>query len=195
MSLLAWIILFTLLGGVLSVLAAAVFLLLSESLRTRLLPAMVSFGHRRAARRGVSGGAAHALAALACAICTPSLARSCSACWDSSCLRSWCCGVTAMAHECEAHGSHTEVNRNARFASRTQPCLRIRLSDPVRRRRAQLRDGVLIAAAFLTDLHLGVSTALAVARTRSPQEVGDFAILLHSGLRVARRCSTTCWRA
>ena len=35
MSLLAWIILFTLLGGVLSVLAAALFLLLPEPQRTR----------------------------------------------------------------------------------------------------------------------------------------------------------------
>src|SRR5512139_2351330 len=43
MTLLAWIILFTLFGGVLSVLAAALFLLLNESLRTRLLPGMVSF--------------------------------------------------------------------------------------------------------------------------------------------------------
>jgi zinc and cadmium transporter len=44
-------------------------------------------------------------------------------------------------------------------------------------------DGVLIAAAFLTDLHLGVVTALAVAAHEIPQEVGDFAILLHSGFR------------
>ncbi len=42
-------------------------------------------------------------------------------------------------------------------------------------------DGVLIAAAFLTDVHLGVVTALAVAAHEIPQEVGDFAILLHSG--------------
>src|SRR4030065_1652944 len=43
MALLAWIILFSLLGGVLSVLAAALFLLLPEKQRTRALPAMVSF--------------------------------------------------------------------------------------------------------------------------------------------------------
>ena len=42
-------------------------------------------------------------------------------------------------------------------------------------------DGVLIAAAFLTDLHLGIVTAVAVAAHEIPQEVGDFAILLHSG--------------
>jgi zinc and cadmium transporter len=43
-------------------------------------------------------------------------------------------------------------------------------------------DGILIAGAFLTDIHLGVVTSLAVAAHEIPQEVGDFAILLHSGL-------------
>jgi zinc and cadmium transporter len=47
-------------------------------------------------------------------------------------------------------------------------------------------DGVLIAAAFLTDPHLGIVTALAVAAHEIPQEVGDFAILLHSGFSRAR---------
>jgi zinc and cadmium transporter len=47
-------------------------------------------------------------------------------------------------------------------------------------------DGVLIAAAFMTDIHLGVVTSLAVAAHEIPQEVGDFAVLLHSGFSRAR---------
>jgi len=43
MPLLVWIIIFCLLGGLLSVLAAALFLVLSESLRNHLLPHLVSF--------------------------------------------------------------------------------------------------------------------------------------------------------
>jgi zinc and cadmium transporter len=43
-------------------------------------------------------------------------------------------------------------------------------------------DGVLIAAAFLTDTHLGVVTAIAVFAHEIPQEVGDLAILLNGGL-------------
>lgn len=41
-------------------------------------------------------------------------------------------------------------------------------------------DGVLISAAFLTSIPLGVTTSLAVFAHEIPQEVGDFAILLDS---------------
>lgn len=47
-------------------------------------------------------------------------------------------------------------------------------------------DGVVIAAAFLTSVPLGIATALAVIAHEIPQELGDFAILLHSGLSKAR---------
>jgi zinc and cadmium transporter len=43
-------------------------------------------------------------------------------------------------------------------------------------------DGVLIAAAFMTDVHLGVVTAMAVCAHEIPQEVGDLAILLNGGM-------------
>jgi zinc and cadmium transporter len=42
-------------------------------------------------------------------------------------------------------------------------------------------DGVLIAAAFLQSVELGVVTAVAIIAHEIPQEVGDFLILLHSG--------------
>ncbi len=42
-------------------------------------------------------------------------------------------------------------------------------------------DGAVVAAAVLTSVPLGISTALAVAAHEIPQEVGDFAILLHAG--------------
>lgn len=42
-------------------------------------------------------------------------------------------------------------------------------------------DGVLIAAAFLTDPMLGWTTAVAVIAHEVPQEVGDFMVLLDAG--------------
>jgi zinc and cadmium transporter len=42
-------------------------------------------------------------------------------------------------------------------------------------------DGIVIAAAFLSSIPLGIATAIAVTVHEVPQEVGDFAILLHSG--------------
>jgi zinc and cadmium transporter len=42
-------------------------------------------------------------------------------------------------------------------------------------------DGAVIAAAVITSVPLGISTAVAVAAHEIPQEIGDFAILLHAG--------------
>ncbi|HRP29341.1 MAG TPA: ZIP family metal transporter, partial [Burkholderiaceae bacterium] len=43
-------------------------------------------------------------------------------------------------------------------------------------------DGVIIAAAFLTDVQLGVVTSLAIIAHEIPQEVGDYIVLLNAGL-------------
>ena len=42
-------------------------------------------------------------------------------------------------------------------------------------------DGIVIAAAFVTSVPLGIATSLAVIAHEVPQEIGDFAILLDSG--------------
>ena len=42
-------------------------------------------------------------------------------------------------------------------------------------------DGAVVAAAVMTSVPLGVTTAVAVAAHEIPQEVGEFAILLHAG--------------
>jgi zinc and cadmium transporter len=42
-------------------------------------------------------------------------------------------------------------------------------------------DGVVIAASFLADVRLGLATTVAIVAHAVPQQVGDFAVLLHSG--------------
>jgi len=42
---------------------------------------------------------------------------------------------------------------------------------------------MVIAGAFLVDLHLGIITAIAVLLHELPQEIGDFAVLLHNQMK------------
>jgi zinc and cadmium transporter len=42
-------------------------------------------------------------------------------------------------------------------------------------------DGVLIAAAFLVDVNLGLVTTAAIATHELPQEIGDFIVLVNAG--------------
>jgi zinc and cadmium transporter len=191
MTLLGWIIAFTLLGGVLSVLAAAVFLLIPERARQHILPGMVSFAI------GALLGAA-LLAVLPHALEAPGVrgAHTVTAVVLLGLLGFFLLEKAVLwrhchTHECEVHGSSTDVTGaaapghgmpGAGHGHASASGYLILVGDAVH----NFVDGVLIAAAFLTDLHLGVVTAVAVAAHEIPQEVGDFAILLHSGFSRAR---------
>jgi zinc and cadmium transporter len=73
--------------------------------------------------------------------------------------------------QCEAHDPKRPANDHGRSA------LMITIGDTVH----NFVDGVLIAAAFLADVQIGIVTALAIIAHEVPQEVGDFLILLNSG--------------
>ena len=47
-------------------------------------------------------------------------------------------------------------------------------------------DGIIIAAAFLADTHLGFVTAMAIIAHEIPQEVGDYIVLLNAGFSRAK---------
>ena len=47
-------------------------------------------------------------------------------------------------------------------------------------------DGLVIAASFVTNFPLGVTTTLAVALHELPQELGDFGVLVYGGFGKAR---------
>jgi zinc and cadmium transporter len=72
---------------------------------------------------------------------------------------------------CEAHAPHDEPRQRALGPM-------ILWGDAAH----NVLDGVVIAAAYLTRPGLGVATAIAVFAHELPQEVGDIAILLHSGM-------------
>jgi zinc and cadmium transporter len=77
---------------------------------------------------------------------------------------------------CEVHGPHSQpLAANAHDHGRSGALIVV--GDTIH----NFIDGVLIAAAFLQSVELGVVTAVAIIAHEIPQEVGDFLILLHSG--------------
>ena len=77
---------------------------------------------------------------------------------------------------CEVHDPHETGARNGAQDHGRSGTL-IVVGDTVH----NFVDGVLIAAAFLQSVELGVVAAVAIIAHEIPQEVGDFLILLHSG--------------
>lgn len=49
-----------------------------------------------------------------------------------------------------------------------------------------LLDGVVVAAAYLISIPVGVATTVAVAAHEVPQELGDFAVLVRAGMHPAK---------
>lgn len=47
-------------------------------------------------------------------------------------------------------------------------------------------DGIMIAAAFMADIHLGIITSLAIFAHEIPHEVGNFIVLLNAGFSRTR---------
>jgi len=47
-------------------------------------------------------------------------------------------------------------------------------------------DGIIIGVSFLVGPHVGIATTIAVILHEIPQEIGDFAVLLHSGYTKSR---------
>lgn len=170
MSLFAWIILFSLLGGLLSVLAASTFLLLPDKTRSHLVPHLVSFAIGALLGAAFLALIPHSLEGdfkidvhhLGLTILSGLLAF-----FVMEKLVIW----RHCHHEhCDAHPEHRDHSDKAAG-------ILILIGDGIH----NFIDGVLIAAAFMTDIHLGIVTSLAVATHEIPQELGDFAILLNSG--------------
>jgi zinc and cadmium transporter len=154
------------LGSFGGVIAASTFLLLGDSIRIKVLPWAISY-----AVGTLLGVAALALLPQALERLPPSRA-----------LGTLLVGVLAFflleklviwrhchdANECEVHTSSAASLVIIGDAFHT------------------FVDGAVIAAAVVTSIPLGITTALAVATHEIPQEVGDVAILLRAGFSRGR---------
>ena len=157
--LILWVILFSVLGSVGNILAAAIFLLIPEKTQRDLVPSLISY-------------AMGTLLATSFLVLIPQALEQLS---PLPVLSTVLLGILLFfflekiivwrhCHdpECDVHG-----------ASGTM----LLIGDGFH----NLTDGIIIAASFLSSIPLGIVTSLSVIVHEIPQEVGDFAILLHSG--------------
>ncbi len=169
---LLYIIVFCLLGGLLSVAAAGTFLLINEKTRSRILPHLVSFAIGSLLGAAFLGLLPHALESAHVTDAHDVTLAVLIGLLSFFILEKMVLWRHCHSHECEVHGDDEHSKEHTAPAATL-----VIVGDSIH----NFVDGVLIAAAFLTDIKLGIVTALAVAAHEIPQEVGDFVILLNSG--------------
>lgn len=176
MTPIAWIVLMSLAGGLLSVLVASG---VSYAARPHWVPVLISYAigallgaaflevlpHAIEAAESPEKAAMNILAGILLFFVLEKLVL-----WRH-CHDEGCAGHEPHSHG-HGHGGH-EHGRSG---------LLILVGDTFH----NFVDGVLIAAAFVESTPLGIVTALAIIAHEIPQEVGDYLILLHSGYSKAK---------
>ena len=197
MALLAWIIFFTAIGGIASAAFAGLFLLVPEETGRRLMPHFISY-----ATGALLGAALLALLPEAIEGVGPNGADGIGVAllvglgiffvieklvlwWHTHSNGGH---VAGHAHDHEHkhgthdHGSHDHGHGGHDHGALSASGVLVIIGDSIH----NALDGVLIAAAFLTSFPLGLMTTFAVAAHEIPHRVGDFAILVHSGMSRGR---------
>jgi zinc and cadmium transporter len=198
LPLLVWIILFTAVGGIASAAFAGLFLLVPEAAGRRLLPHFVSY-----ATGALLGAALLALLPEAMEGVGPDGAHSIGAALlvglgvffvIEKLVLWWHTHANGNGHDHghdhgHAHGpdhaqghDHGDAPHGHDHGRAAASGVLVIIGDSIH----NALDGVLIAAAFLTSFPLGLVTTFAVAAHEIPHRVGDFAILVHSGMSRGR---------
>jgi zinc and cadmium transporter len=147
------------LGGLGGLLIASGVLLINDSLRSKLVPELVSYAVGALLGISMMGLLPESLASLAPARVFATLLGGILLFFILEKLVLW---RHCHTHDCEVHESTVAS---------------VMIGDTFH----NFVDGAVIGAAVLTSVPLGVSTAIAIAAHEIPQELGDFAILLHAG--------------
>ncbi|MDA8254773.1 MAG: ZIP family metal transporter [Betaproteobacteria bacterium] len=177
MSVLSWITLMSLAGGVLSVAAAAAFALTA---RTQWVSLLISYAIGALLGASFLEVLPHAITVSGdAATTTATVLGGILAFFVMEKLVLWRhCHIEA----CEGHEPLADDHGHDHGHDHGRSGLLILVGDTFH----NFVDGVLIAAAFMEDVRLGIVTALAMIAHEIPQEVGDFMILLHSGYSKGR---------
>jgi zinc and cadmium transporter len=210
MPLLGWIVVFTALGGIASAALASVFLLLPERTSTRLLPHFVSFATGALlgaallallpeAMESVGADGAHGIGVALIVGLGIFFVIEKVVLWRHAHSHE---GAADGAPPGEGHGhahaahAHAETAAHAHahdhghahghdhgHSHRDEAAgVLVLIGDSVH----NVLDGILISAAFLQNRPLGLVTTFAVAAHEIPHRLGDFVLLVHSGMSQRR---------
>ena len=157
---------FSVLGSVGGLATASLFLLIGDGLRVRLVPWLISYAVGTLLGVALLALLPEALSSLPPARALGTLLAGVLSFFLLEKLVLW--RHCHTGHDCEVHTSSAASLVIIGDAFHT------------------FVDGALIAAAVLTSIPLGATTAIAVAAHEIPQEVGDFAILLRAGYSKSR---------
>ena len=205
MPLLGWIVVFTALGGIASAALASAFLLLPERTSTRLLPHFVSFATGALlgaallallpeAMESVGADGAHGIGAALVVGLGVFFVIEKVVLWRHAHSHEGAANgqapAQAGAHEhAHAHGhdhAHNQGHAHGHdhgYSPRDEAAgVLVLIGDSVH----NVLDGILIAAAFLQSRPLGLVTTFAVAAHEIPHRLGDFMLLVHSGMSQRR---------
>jgi zinc and cadmium transporter len=159
MTILSLIIIFSLLGSIGAVSGAALLLIFPEKVRKTLVPVLISYATGTLLGAAFLGMIPHAIEHTQASSILTTILIGIVLFFLLEKLVIW-----RHCHngECEIHGVAGPL---------------ILFGDAFH----NFVDGIVITAAFLINIPLGLATALAVIVHEVPQEIGDFAILLDSG--------------
>lgn len=166
---------FTALGGVASALAAAVFLLLPQARRDRAMPHLVSLATGALLATALLALVPHAMAGAG-----PFKVHGVGVALLAGIALFFVLEKFLLWRHC-----HTEAVESAHAHEGHRHDASgwlVSVGDGLH----NFIDGVLIAAAFLTDFHLGLVTTLAIMAHEIPQEVGNLVVMLNAGFSRSR---------
>ncbi len=201
MPLLGWIILFTAVGGIASATFAGLFLLLPEQTGLRMLPHFVSFatgaligaallGLLPEAMESVGPSGSHAIGAALVVGLGVFFVIEKLVLWRHAHSQEHEDPGEEDEHGGRGHSGHDHGHNHhapgrsdhghghSGHGHKGAAGVLVLIGDSIH----NALDGILIAAAFLTNVPLGLVTTVAVAAHEIPHRVGDFAILLHAGI-------------
>ena len=159
---LLWVIFFSILGSLGAIAAASLFVILGEKVQKKLIPALLSF----------------ATGTLLTAAFLGLIPESIEAVEEPHLVTLIILGGILFFFFLEKFLIWRNCQNNACEVHAHAPGPLVLIGDAFH----NFTDGIVIAAAFLTDFNIGLAAGITIIMHEIPQETGDFGILIHGGM-------------